>query len=682
MLRNFKKGFAITFIIISLIFTSCSSNNKKVENESIPDFHFEEVKPFTEITNKYKNPNYLPGIISILTDKVSPKRIYVLTGFGLFKSDNGGLSWNLLPLPVNDATGASIDSDGDIYLTCYDGVWASYDRGMHWKEILFESELGNFEEYEPITISQNRLYVNAGWKVFESEDKGAHFKEISINIDLFRMTGYSINKVRADPNNPNVIFTITNRGLLLSTNDGESFNLLNVRTKSMEYGDVSDIAVFKGVVLAIAYRANPPFNAFHDLLLSKDYGKTWKVVQEDVPFLSLIEDPYNDTNLFALGYGLFQIYDYGSSYQYLGVSNPSAVAFDWNNRNHIYAGTSCGKLFESKPGKGNLIIIDRDAYPVTSIDVSNGSVYVAKKGVYKSEDQLHFEKLTNVGDFIATGNAAHNSILIGSMDGGIFTYDEASLKLTKLSNEKVFSIAEDSKKLNAYIGTEHGVYRYSFEKGILEHIAFEDEFPVVAVDSANPDVIYAASGIFKNGHAIYRSKDTGKSWSLCDDNILDIKDKNDLLNLSGLDWPIAIFANGKDIYVSIFPQFPGQQGMYIGYGRLKGGLFVSKDYGKTWQYIDTLLENKNDPYIYVDNILEYKGKLFVAVGKEYGDACNKLKYSEDLKTWKNLLGDLPSQYISSTYIDRDKGVLYIGTSGGIYKMDIGNALSNGVESKM
>jgi len=671
MLKNLQKIFTITFIIISLIFTSCSSNNKKVENKSIPDFHFEEVKPFTEIAIKYKKPNYLPSIISILTDKTNPNIIYVLTGFGLFKSDDGGLSWNLLQLPVNNVTGASIDSDGDVYLTCYDGVWASYDRGMHWEGILFESELGNFEEYEPITISQNRIYVNTGWKVFESEDKGEHFKEISINIDLFRMTGYSINKVRADPSDPNVIFTITNQRLLLSTNNGGNFTLLNVRTKSMEYGEVSDIAVLKGVVLAIAHRANPPFNE-GDLLLSKDYGKTWKVVQEDVPFLSLIKDPYNDTNLFAFGNGLFQIYNYGSSYQYLGVSNPSAVTFDWNNTNHIYAGTSCGKLFESKPGKGNLIIVDRDAYPVTSIDVSNGSVYVAKKGVYKSEDQLHFEKLTNVGDFIATGNAPYNYILISSMNGGIFTYDEDSRKLIKLSNEKVFSIAEDYKKLNAYIGTEHGVYKYSFEKGILEHIAFEDEFPVVAVDSTNPDVIYAAAGIFKNGHAIYRSEDGGKSWSLCDNNILDIKDKNDWPILSNIDWPIAIFANGKDIYVSIFPSFPGQQDMYIGYGRLKGGLFVSKDYGKTWQYIETLLENKNNPYIYVNNILEYKGKLFVDVGKEFVDFCNKLKYSEDLKTWKDLSVDLPSQYISSTYIDRDKGVLYIGTFGGIYKMDAGN----------
>ncbi|MCI4463930.1 MAG: hypothetical protein JHC30_07180, partial [Caldisericum sp.] len=96
MLKNLQKIFTITFIIISLIFTSCSSNNKKVENESIPDFHFEEVKPFTQIANKYKNPNYLSSIISILTDKTNPNIIYVLTGFGLFKSDDGGLSWNLL----------------------------------------------------------------------------------------------------------------------------------------------------------------------------------------------------------------------------------------------------------------------------------------------------------------------------------------------------------------------------------------------------------------------------------------------------------------------------------------------------------------------------------------------------------------------------------------------------------
>jgi len=663
------KKIAIFLVSLMLLFTSCS-----LTNQVSVDFHFEEVKSFTETINCLGNGNFTSEINNILIDKTNPKGIYVLTGSGMFKSDDGCLNWKMLTLPELFPTNASIDNYGNIYLVYFDSIWASYDRGIHWEKILSIKGLGAFDGYKFIVTFGNKLCVAAGSKILESSDKGLHFKEININIDLFRMTGQTIEKIYIDPTNPDIIFVLDNQRLIFSSNDGSSFQLLNITSNSQTYDEVWDIEALKGgIIIILATPSTPQFNSRSDILLSKDYGKTWKVIQEDVPFSSgLIRDPNNDRNLFAFGTGLFELYDYGSSYQYLGLSEPSAIAFDCNDASHIYVGTYCGKLFEKKSGSGNLRIIGKDDSPVTSIAVSNGYIYVAKNGIYRSQDQSHWEKLIKKGDFVVVGNTSAKSVLMGARNGGVFTYDEASKKLTKLSDEKVFSMAEDTNKLNAYIGTEHGVYKYSFEKGTLEHLAFSDEFSVVAADYANSNVIYVAFGHFKNGHAIYRSVDGGKSWNLCDDDILDIKDKNDLQNLSLLDCPEEIFANGKDIYVSILPSFPGQQNMYIGYGRLKGGLFVSNDYGKTWHYVDTILKDKSFPLVYVSNILEYNGKIFVAVGKQFGDTCNTIEYSEDLNTWKDLLTGLPSQYISSTYIDRNTGTLYIGTFGGMYKKNIGD----------
>jgi hypothetical protein len=661
------KKIAIFLVSLMLLFTSCS-----LTNQVSVDFHFEEVKSFTETINCLGNGNFTSEINNILIDKTNPKGIYVLTGSGMFKSDDGCLNWKMLTLPELFPTNASIDNYGNIYLVYFDSIWASYDRGIHWEKILSIKGLGAFDGYKFIVTFGNKLCVAAGSKILESSDKGLHFKEININIDLFRMTGQTIEKIYIDPTNPDIIFVLDNQRLIFSSNDGSSFQLLNITSNSQAYDEVWDIEALKdGVIVTLATPSTPQFNSRFDLLLSKDCGKTWKVMQENVPFSSgLIKDPNNDKNLFAFGTGLFELCDCGSSYQYLGLSKPSAIAFDCNDASHIYVGTSCSKLFEKKAGSGNLRIIDKDDYPVTSIAVSDSCIYVAKNGIYKSQDQIYWEKLAEKGDFVIMGNTHHNSILIGSRDGGVFTYDEASKKLTKLSDEKVLSMITDNNKLNAYIGTEHGVYKYSFEKGTLEHLAFSTEISVVAVDYANSNVIYAAFGTFDNGHAIYRSVNGGKSWNLCDDNILDIKDKTDLQNLSGLDWPMVILANGKDIYVSIFPSFPGQQNMFIGYGRLKGGLFVSSNYGKTWHYVETILEGRSEPLIYVSNILEYNGKIFIALGNPFENTCNTIEYSKDLNAWREILTESSLEYIASTYIDRDTGILYIGTFGGIYEEEI------------
>ncbi|MGC9125799.1 MAG: hypothetical protein ACP5GW_06730, partial [Caldisericaceae bacterium] len=57
------------------------------------EFHFEEVRSFTEIYSKHFSGNYIPRIDSILLSPVNSEEIYVLSGDSLFKSDNSGSFW-------------------------------------------------------------------------------------------------------------------------------------------------------------------------------------------------------------------------------------------------------------------------------------------------------------------------------------------------------------------------------------------------------------------------------------------------------------------------------------------------------------------------------------------------------------------------------------------------------------
>lgn len=669
-MKNFwvlVKKFTVLLLSLVLFLTSCS----RTPRSTSLDFHFEEVKSFSKAIQDFSNRNFVSKISNILISQTNPNNIYVVLDFGLFSSSDKGKSWVNLKVPVDNSliTNAAIDEKGNLYLSYFDGVWVSYDGGATWKRLLGSQEWGGF--YNFVESYGNKIYVGANSKLLVSDNGGLSFYQVKIT-DMFRTVPEQIEKVRIDKANPNRTFVLDNQNLFLSSDDGKSFELIKVASKNVAYNKVLDFELLKnGVIVVVAESSNTQFNSNFDLLISKDNGKTWNLMQRHVPFSKLVDDPNYNEKLYAFGSGLFALFDYGLSYQYLGVATPTAIAFDKDNPMHFYVGTSCGILLETINGSGPLKIIDRDGSPVTSIVVSNGVIYVAKSGIYASLDEgLHWDKLSESGDFLAVGNTSPKQILRGERDGGIFAYDEVSKKWTKLSDEKVYSMVSDNEELCAYVGTEHGIYKYSFGKSTFEHLAFSEPITVVAVDNFSPNVVYATLGTFKSGHAIYRSVDGGKTWNFCDENILDIKDKNDLLNLAGLEWPLTVFSDDRNIYVSVYPSFPGQQNTLIGYNRLKGGLFVSNDFGKTWHYVNSILKDKSNPLVYVSSVLKFDHKILIALRDPYRGNCSTLEYSSDLMEWKQIEVLKSSEHITSLYYDKSTGKLYIGTFGGVYAVRV------------
>ncbi|MGC8757371.1 MAG: hypothetical protein ACP5QX_02825 [Caldisericaceae bacterium] len=530
--------------------------------------------------------------------------------------------------------------------------------------------IGAFDEFESVELFNDRIYVLTLSKVFTYSKDSKSLAEIKIT-DMFRMSGDRIQKLIIDPAHPNMMFILDRYQLFFSSDSGESFKPLDIVSDSSIYAEIQDFVVCKnGVIVALAKGKVAQIQNCTGLFISENEGKTWKVMQKDVRFSeALLCDPNHSGNLFTYGTGLYALYDLGASYKYLGVPMPTAISFDKNNAEHIYVGTSCGILLESVHGNGSLKLVGNDDYPVTSIAISNNETYVAKNGIYFSKDLQNWEKLTSVGDYVATGKNTQN-ILIGVKDGGILVFNTKSKELTKLSEENVNSIAFDDVNQVAYLGTEHGIYKYDFLRKTLEHSGISDGIAIVAVDKSNPNIIYAALGTFKDGHAILRSVNGGKTRGFCDENILDIKDANDKLNLSGLEQPVSLFAEGNNIYVSIYPSFPGQQDMFINYNRLKGGLFVSNDFGKTWQYVNTMLNDKTLPLVHINSVFRFRDRTFIIVDNPPSFMCSHIEYSTDLKEWEPLKADLQSPYITSLFLDEEQVILYIGTLGGIYTVHI------------
>jgi photosystem II stability/assembly factor-like uncharacterized protein len=664
-----KKVAIILFAVIlifSVVLTGCNAYKTK-PNET---YHFEEVESFAKVYNLYYKNKLPQGIINILIDPVNPKRIYVATNAsGLFKSEDSGTNWVKLDLPkhVYHDYILKINQKGLLYVIDYDNIlYISSDCGKTWEKelkILLSSEIESVKFGTADTV-----YISNGRMILKSTDRGKHFYSLKLPGVFYAVNAFYFN---INPYNRDEIYIATGTILYKSQDGGKIWKEINSISQFSDYGGIKQIIFVRendkeNTIFVFAGNSYP--KGQNALLKSEDDGKKWKVVNKNIDIEGVIyKNPYKNNAFFILGNGLYAMKGDGTTYKYLGVYGSTCIAFDKIDPNRIFVGTSFGKLLVSKKGAGNIKIIDGNISAVTSIALSKNYVYVAKNGIYRSRDLTHWAKLSDKGNVVLV---SHDDKLIIRGDNygssGIFVYESALKKWEKISSEKVYSMATDSTFSNIYIGTDNGIYRYLPDKNTLSHIAFEQSVVVLFVDASHSDVIYTALGNFSTGHAIYRSTDNGKTWQPCDENILGVKDKAS--NLIDLEQSRSIFAKGNDIYVSAFPSFYGQQNVYIGYNLLKGGLFVSKNFGKAWAYVKSLLPDEKFPVININNVWEYDGKVFVST--ESYQSGSKIAYSSDLENWQYLKLDPASPIVRSVYCDELSGILYVGTAGGIYSIKI------------
>ena len=139
---------------------------------------------------------------SLLFDKDDPQIMYVgsVSG-GIFKSTNGGRSWNPVDDNLDNMAIVSLaqGSDGAIY--------AGTGEGMYY----FNSGDGG------------RGIIGAG--IFKSTDGGQTFQQLASTAPSTNGIGAwtAVGKLGVDPNNPNRVYAATNTGLQISDDGGDSW---------------------------------------------------------------------------------------------------------------------------------------------------------------------------------------------------------------------------------------------------------------------------------------------------------------------------------------------------------------------------------------------------------------------------------------------------------------------------
>ena len=150
-------------------------------------------------------------------------------GFGIFKSEDNGISWNLLPNASNANFGFTQaivihPETSDVYVGTSSGVWRSQDGGDSWTRVWSSS--GSSVVYD-MFYEDGKMWASSRSRIYRSES-GDEDTWMQIGIGNGFPTGFQRIEFTICKQDPNVMYLIGNQGgqasrVYSSSNGGDSW---------------------------------------------------------------------------------------------------------------------------------------------------------------------------------------------------------------------------------------------------------------------------------------------------------------------------------------------------------------------------------------------------------------------------------------------------------------------------
>ena len=614
------------------------------------------------------------------------------TGGGVWKTTDGGLTWNPLfdQQDVSSIGGIAVaDSDPNIIyvgtgeacirgnISFGDGVYKSLDAGKTWTniglketrhigavivhpnnpEVLFVAALGH--AYGP----------NPERGVFRTRDGGKTWEKV---LYLGDRTG-AIDIV-FDPHNPHVLFASMwegyrtpwslnsggdKDGLYRSSDDGSTWK--RVEGNGMPEGPLGRIGVaVSGADSNVVYALIEAKKG--GLYRSDDAGTNWSLINDDHRFRQrawyfthVWADPKNAAGVYIANTGLFRSIDGGKSFDLLPAPHGDhhALWIDPNNPSRMINGNDGGATISVDGGQNwstqnnqptaqfYHVATDNDfQYRVYGSQQDNSSI-----GIRTRSDRGFIDR----GDWDPVGGGESGYIVADPRDSNIIYADDEGPIFTRFDRRtnQAQSIQEWPEDPNGHPAAEQK-FRYTWT------------MPIV-ISSHNPDVIYHTSQF------VFRSTDSGRTWTAISPDLT----RNDKTKQQDSGGPITKDQYTVEYYDVIFAlaESPRQEGV-LWAGTDDGLVQVTRDEGKTWNNVTP----KGMPEWAMVSLIEASpfdaATAYVAVDAHKLDNFKPyiFKTTDFGKTWTSLAAGLPdNSYVHAVHEDpKRKGLLYAGTETGLW----------------
>ncbi|MBU1368805.1 MAG: T9SS type A sorting domain-containing protein [Bacteroidetes bacterium] len=190
--------------------------------------------------------DHLPtlGVSSIVVDFSNPDLILIGTGdrdagdapgLGVWRSDDGGLNWEVSNNGMGNATVGRMIQHPDfpetIFAATSNGIFVSDDSGLNWSQV----RSGNFKEIVFKPGDPEIIYAATGGSFYRSDDGGNNFSQINSGLP-----GGARGVIGVSDANPEVVyFLLTNsdsfKGLYRSDDSGLSFTMRSTSPNIMSW---------------------------------------------------------------------------------------------------------------------------------------------------------------------------------------------------------------------------------------------------------------------------------------------------------------------------------------------------------------------------------------------------------------------------------------------------------------
>lgn len=123
---------------------------------------------------------------SVLVDPRRPQTLYIASGSGALKSEDGGLTWKrMFGLPGGkgsvNALSFAVDDARVIFAATSRGMYGSVDGGGQWK-ILFRGRNDPERDCRAVAVLGGTIFVGTGTGLFISKDKGRSWQRAAAQL--------------------------------------------------------------------------------------------------------------------------------------------------------------------------------------------------------------------------------------------------------------------------------------------------------------------------------------------------------------------------------------------------------------------------------------------------------------------------------------------------------------------
>ena len=588
-----------------------------------------------------------PEVVWVGTGEAQPRYAgYAYPGTGLFKSENGGDTWQHMGLAETHHIGKVIIHPSDpstVYVAAMGrqwstnrerGVFRTTDAGAHWEQVLYIDDSTGVVDLAIDPATPTTLYAWA-WQIeagarsgfFKSTDGGTTWRQIHAGLPRGTLGRAGIDVALGDPNvlylflddrapSPVKDRPFVGGTVYRSADRGENWNKVNREDLFEVFGEFgwkfTDVRVDPRNADHLYIMGNRGFESF-------DGGATWRRFGDRILRLhdtdgralhldhhELVIDPSNpDRLLLGNDGGLFMSHDAGQSWLHLNnipVTQMYFVSTDDQQPYRIFAGTQD----------------DAAVY-----GPSTASLDYAVPDPWRS---VYLDRWTG-GDSYVT--------LLDPTDDRIVYYEHQNGAMMRMdiTGASVLSGGPSSVDIRPRLPRGSPPLRFSW-------------YTPFFISPHDPRTLYAG------GNRVLKTTDRGTTWTAVSGELGDP--------------PGADRSTAPTGALTMLMESPRMRGMLAG-GTETGRLWLTTDDGANWRRIDAGLPRK-----WVSRVLfsaHNTATLYVSfTGFREDDTRPYLFMSSDTgRTWRSIVANLPMQSVNVIKEDPlDADLLYVGTDLGVY----------------